>query len=473
MGSSGILAILDGLGLGLVVSLQLGLHLLDAGLGGLGGITSLLGHLGLELLHLSLELLTGSLTLGSVGSSCLGLLHGVGSVGSSIGSGLLVGSSGGIAELLGSLLELGGLSSKGGLIGGELGLLLTSLLGLGISLGLGVGGMLDGGRISLEQEELLGASLWLGTTDSSSSTSGVGNGLAQSWTRIASGEAAIGARLLVHRHVIDHLLEAGIGALVNAVTEGVDHTVVGLGLGARVAVLRALGHSIADSVDGGDHLGVLSRGVLVVTELATVLTGSVDQRHVIVGGHSSLGIGVGINELLALIGRLLRHDSSRGVVGTHPGLTTVLTTVVTRLVGARHVVIAQVRALVGDLLASAILSTALGAIDGTLGVLGILRMGSLVGSSLGIPSSVRLGVSCGNLVVLGLDGSLLGSSILVVLGLLGSDGSLGSLGLGSVIHILLSEVLLHGIVLGIELSRVGLELGTHGSSLGVVVIEDL
>merc|ERR1719498_1152489 len=121
MGSSGILAILDGLGLGLVVSLQLGLHLLDAGLGGLGGITSLLGHLGLELLHLSLELLTGSLTLGSIGSSCLGLLHGVGGVGSSIGSGLLVGSSGGIAELLGSLL------------------------------GLGVGGVLDGGRISLHQ----------------------------------------------------------------------------------------------------------------------------------------------------------------------------------------------------------------------------------------------------------------------------------------------------------------------------------
>merc|ERR1719498_2240399 len=291
-GSSGILAILDGLGLGLVVSLQLGLHLLDAGLGGLGGITSLLGHLGLELLHLSLELLTSSLTLGSIGSSCLGLLHGVGGVGSSIGSGLLVGSSGGIAELLGSLLELGGLSSKGGLIGGELCLLLTSLLGLGISLGLGVGGVLDGGRISLEQEELLGASLWLGTTDSSSSTSGVGNGLAQSWTRIASGEAAIGARLLVHRHVIDHLLEAGIGALVNAVTEGVDHTVVGVGLGARIAVLRALGHSIADSVDSSDHLGVLSRGVLVVTELAIVIaTGSDHDRAVVGLGHSSLGIG--------------------------------------------------------------------------------------------------------------------------------------------------------------------------------------
>merc|ERR1719498_1895818 len=302
-----------------------------------------------------------------------------------------------------------------------------------------------------------------------------------------------------------------------------------------IAVLRALGHSIADSVDSSDHLGVLCRGVLVVTELAIVIaTGSDHDRAVVGLGHSSLGIGVGIKELLALVGRLLRHDSSRGVVGTHPGLTTVLTTVVTRLVGARHVVITQVRALVGDLLASAILSTALGAIDGTLGVLGILSIGSiggllvllglldgssssgsslignllqggsvghlgivvglgssslllevllgalaagikgsLVGSSLGIPSSVRLGVSCGNLVVLGLDGSLLGSSILVVLGLLGSDGSLGSLGLGSVIHILLSEVLLHGIVLGIELSRVGLELGTHGSSLGVVVIEDL
>merc|ERR1719498_180698 len=151
MGSSGSLAIGLSLGECLVVSLQLGLHLLDAGLGGLGGITSLLGHLGLELLHLSLELLTSSLTLGSIGSSCLGLLHGVGGVGSSIGSGLLVGSSGGIAELLGSLLELGGLGGKGGLIGGELGLLLTSLLGLGISLGLGVSGMLDGGRISLHQ----------------------------------------------------------------------------------------------------------------------------------------------------------------------------------------------------------------------------------------------------------------------------------------------------------------------------------
>merc|ERR1719498_1887435 len=254
-----------------------------------------------------------------------------------------------------------------------------------------------------------------------------------------------------------------------------------------IAVLRALGHSIADSVDSSDHLGVLCRGVLVVTELAIVIaTGSDHDRAVVGLGHSSLGIGVGIKELLALIGRLLRHDSSRGVVGTHPGLTTVLTTVVTRLVGARHVVITQVRALVGDLLASAILSTALGAIDGTLGVLGILSIGSLGGSIGGLLGLLGLldgssssGSSLiGNLLQGGSVGHLgivvgLGSSILVVLGLLGSDGSLGSLGLGSVIHILLSEVLLHGIVLGIELSRVGLELGTHGSSLGVVVIEDL
>merc|ERR1719231_2023902 len=87
-------------------------------------------------------------------------------------------------------------------------------------------------------------------------------------------------------------------------------------------------------------------------------------------------------QLLALIGRLLRHDSGRGVVGTHPGLTTVLTTVVTRLVGARHVVVTQVWALLGDLLARAILGTALGAINGTLGVLGIVGIGGVGGSSL-------------------------------------------------------------------------------------------
>merc|ERR1712159_429987 len=201
-------------------------------------------------------------------------------------------------------------------------------------------------------------------------------------TRIASGEAAVGAGLLVHRHVVDHLLEASVGALVNAVTEGVDHTIVGLGLGARVAVLWALTHSIAHGVDGGDHLGVLGRGILVVTELAIVInTGELHDRAVailLVDGGSS--ISVSTQELLALIGRLLRHDSGRGVVGTHPGLTTVLTTVVTRLVGARHVVVTQVWALVGDLLARAILSTALGAINGALGVLGILSVGSISGS---------------------------------------------------------------------------------------------
>merc|ERR1719498_841607 len=254
-----------------------------------------------------------------------------------------------------------------------------------------------------------------------------------------------------------------------------------------IAVLRALGHSIADSVDSSDHLGVLSRGVLVVTELAIVIaTGSDHDRAVVGLGHSSLGIGVGIKELLALVGRLLRHDSSRGVVGTHPGLTTVLTTVVTRLVGARHVVITQVRALVGDLLASAILSTALGAIDGTLGVLGILSIGSLGGSIGGLlvllgllDGSSSSGSSLiGNLLQGGSVGHLgivvgLGSSSLLLEVLLGAlaAGIKGSL--GGVIHILLSEVLLHGIVLGIELSRVGLELGTHGSSRGVVVIEDL